>query len=159
MSISMKNLSDRITALENKINSGALGGWEKGGNSNGYWIKEKSTGVIIQWGGVNSSISEITQFSFPIPFTNDQSYSITGVINGQSWSPNSYKFYVYKVDKANFKMEHGGIGSKSVMWIAIGYLISDRILNYIYNSVNASFVRIARFFYELNKGGVMLNVD
>lgn len=145
MSISMKNLSDRITALENKINSGALGGWEKGSNTNGNWIKEKTTGVIIQWGVIYKLSSYNGKIYFPIKFSTKPSVIGLGLAdidaNRDGGTP-----VIREINLVFFRYNTGTTSSTSCSWIAIGYLISDRILNYIYNSVNASFVRIARFF-------------
>lgn len=155
MSISMKNLSDRITALENKINSGALGGWEKGSNSNGYWLKEKTTGIIIQWGTAKDiGGNRPSTFVFPIKFSNTDyhlSLGFNGTFNASAWlSVTQYRDM--RTSQATISNTASQVGL--YRWFAIGYLISYRILNYIYKGIMHFLCGKKLKIFGLNKGGV-----
>lgn len=115
MSISMNNHETRIKALENK----GSGSWTKGSNSNGYWIKESGTGVIIQFGRHYHPESGQSWLTFPIPFSAKDSYSIACVnLTGSTFVSieglgNMYPEKCY-VDTAYRRNDTFG-------WIAIGY--------------------------------------
>ena len=139
MAYSLKNIGDRVAALEKAGSSS----WSKGSNTNGYWVKESKTGLIIQWGrngNMNQWEAGGTR-NFPIPFTNVNSISMAAVqwstTNGQtgSWSEriralSATSFYWW----ANCSPMH---------WIAIGYLITNRLLNIYYIAI---FVHIFLIF-------------
>lgn len=126
MGISLNNHESRIKALENK----GSGSWSKGTNSTGGYGKEGSTGLLIQWGYVNHPNNDgSVGVTLPTSFTTTiYTVQVTGNKNDGEWSQG---FYV--TSKATDRFVIGKRGSsQTAYWLAIGYLISDRILNYAY---------------------------
>lgn len=152
MSISMKNLSDRITALENKINSGALGGWEKGSGNGGFWVREKTTGLTIQWGICDIRTDQWKTFDLPTPFkTKDFGFNVIGTSGRDNEWANGFDC----TGRAPGTFSLGGrCAGGTKIWIAIGYLISYRILNYIYKGIMHFLCGKKLKIFGLNKGGV-----
>ena len=117
MSISMNNHETRIKALENK----GSGSWTKGTGNSGYWAKESSTGLIIQWRlstpvGWDSNAT----INMPRAFSNT-SYAVVcttdGIIENTAWA-NGIQV---KRNSASQFMVHGSGDQRSFSWIAIGY--------------------------------------
>ena len=127
MAISLNNHESRIKALENK----GSGSWSKGSNSNGNWIKDSVTGVLIQWGLIGRQSSQRFTVNMPLSYS-DKNYAVITSLNGESWTPGDFSNYVIKSSANAFQQHQTGIGYLGGMWLAIGYLISDRILNYAY---------------------------
>ena len=145
MSISLNNHENRIKALEN----GGAGSWSKGSNANGNWVKESKTGLLIQWGtakdigGNNSS-----KFTFPLAFSNTNyhlSMGYNGHFNANGW----LSVLQYKDMTTTYSMVSltaGQVGT--YRWLAIGYLISDRILNYAYACKSLLFTPLMKWRCE-----------
>ena len=127
MAISLNNHESRIKALENK----GSGSWSKGSNSNGNWIKDSVTGVLIQWGLIGRQSSQRFTVNMPLSYS-DKNYAVITSLNGESWTPSDFSNYVIKSSANAFQQHQTGIGYLGGMWLAIGYLISNRILNYAY---------------------------
>lgn len=127
MSISLNNHENRIKALEN----GGAGSWSKGSNANGNWVKESKTGLLIQFGATNTG-STLT-VKLPVVFT-DTSYKVIATRNNTNGNESAVVIYGSTVSQFNmtFIYPQGSRTSSSANWLAIGYLISDRILNYAY---------------------------
>lgn len=129
MSISLNNHESRIKALEN----GGAGSWSNGSNANGNWVKESKTGLLIQWGtATDIGNNRESPFKFPIAFSN-VSYHLSLGYNGhhnvQPWvSVFQYKNMTTTGATISLTAKQVGI----YRWLAIGYLISYRILNYAY---------------------------
>ena len=127
MSISMNNHETRIKALENK----GSGSWTKGTKNSGYWAKESSTGLIIQWrlaNGIGWDAS--TTVTLPRSFS-DTNYAVVCTTDG-AWETTAWAngLQVKRNSASEFGV-HGSGDQRSFSWIAIGYLITNRLLNYI----------------------------
>lgn len=127
MSISLNNHESRIKALEN----GGAGSWSKGSNANGNWVKESKTGLLIQFGATNTG-STLT-VKLPVVFT-DTSYKVIATRNNINANESAVVVYGSTVNQFNmtFIYPQGSRPSSSANWLAIGYLISYRILKYAY---------------------------
>lgn len=127
MSISLNNHESRIKALEN----GGAGSWSKGSNANGNWVKESKTGLLIQFGATNTG-STLT-VKLPVVFT-DTSYKVIATRNNTKANESAIVVYDNTVSQFNmtFIYPQGSRPLSSANWLAIGYLISYRILNYAY---------------------------
>ena len=127
MSISLNNHESRIKALEN----GGAGSWSKGSNANGNWVKESKTGLLIQFGATNTG-STLT-VKLPVVFT-DTSYKVIATRNNINANESAVVVYGSTVSQFNmtFIYPNGSRPSSSANWLAIGYLISYRILNHAY---------------------------
>ena len=130
MAISLNNHESRIAALE----TGGSSTWVKGSNSNGNWVKEKTTGLIIQFGWSNTPSGDNISVKFPIAFTTSTPVALFTTI-GRCTDINGW-FALQQISSrtsTDFKISHvNSMYYSAVSWIAIGYLISDRILNYAY---------------------------
>lgn len=133
MGISLNNHESRIKALEN----GGAGSWSKGSNANGNWVKESKTGLLIQWGRTVMQPGDhhnVTQ-SFPLEFESQPSVFVQFIGNTPDnfWANN---VQIYGVTTSKFTHARIWIMSPHDTygrpWLAIGYLISYRILNYAY---------------------------
>lgn len=120
------NHETRIKALESKVSTAV---YTTGTGTNGRWFKF-SNGLIIQCGKSGSGSK-----AFPIAFPSACAGFVTAGTN-----PTSH----YSTTAFNFNDMNYGTSSKpgSVPWLAIGYLISDRILNYIYKAFAIIFTLI-----------------
>lgn len=129
MAISLNNHESRIKALE----TGGSSTWTKGSNSNGNWVKENTTGLIIQFGSIpafgstGSSSSGSVNVSLPISFSNEL-YSIAT----SDWCNQYTVFMANVVSKSVFECYVSQGQCYLGKYLAIGYLISDRILKYAY---------------------------
>lgn len=110
MSISMKNLEDRVAALERK---GSGSSWTKGSNSNGYWMKETSSGLTIQW-GVDPRNNYYMWKDLPIPFTTN-TYTVMGCGHANS----EIGVCTWGYTTTGFNIRAGGGLARN--WLAIGY--------------------------------------
>lgn len=116
MAISLNNHESRIKALENK----GSGSWSKGSNSNGNWIKDSVTGVLIQWGLIGRQSSQRFTVNMPLSYSNTN-YAVITSLNGESWTPVDFSNYVIKSSANAFQQHQTGIGYLGGMWLAIGY--------------------------------------
>lgn len=131
MSISLNNHESRIVALE----SGGSSTWTKGSNSNGFWVKEKTTGLIIQSG--NYYIGDDWNQTRSIPLALNHSNTNYNVLmspysNNGAWTQG---FFIKSKNVSSFSIYYGdaaGANRTGYFWLTIGYLISDRILKYVY---------------------------
>ena len=143
MSISLNNHESRIKALEN----GGAGSWSKGSNANGNWVKESKTGLLIQFGATNTG-STLT-VKLPVVFT-DTSYKVIATRNNINANESAVVVYGSTVSQFNmtFIYPNGSRPSSSANWLAIGYLISDRILNYAYACKSLLFTPLMKWRCE-----------
>lgn len=148
MSISLNNHESRIKVLEN----GGAGSWSKGSNANGNWVKESKTGLLIQWNCVYCSRDQ-NKITLPTSYKND-TYSIMTVQNHRSGDAETSALIPMIKNKKSttFEIRHihpQGHGVSSWMgWFAIGYLISDRILNYAYACKSLLFTPLIKWRCE-----------
>ena len=131
MSISLNNHEDRIKVLEN----GGAGSWSKGSNSNGNWVKESKTGLLIQWGKINAPGNNTPGvIKFPIAFSNTNYLGLITCLGHNNlesswtslWQLKDFITTSMSVSLTNYTQV------PAYNWLAIGYLISYRILNYAY---------------------------
>lgn len=125
MSISLKALYDKVNSFEASKST-----WTKGSNSNGNWFKESSTGLIIQLGKINVPTDNTKTVTLSTSFTNT-AYSVS-VNSEQSenfteWTNGSV---IYSL-KTNSFVISGRTESSNRVWIAIGYLITNRLLGWV----------------------------
>ena len=118
MSISLKALYDKVNAFESSKST-----WTSGSNSNGTWMKESSTGIMIQFGqSANAQYDNHDIYvTFPIKFNSVKSVIKTtfGAYGGQI--PGSYA-NVYSVSTSGFSSTASTTaGMPYFYWIAIGY--------------------------------------
>ena len=115
MSISLNDLNNRLKNIESIKSS-----WSNGSNSYGYWCKENSTGLIIQW-GKHLQNNNYMKTMLPTSFSNADSYNVIGCgfVNGEIGT------CTYSYSTNYFHIRTGG-GYPSA-WIAIGYLVSNRV--------------------------------
>lgn len=129
MSISLNNHETRIAALEAK----GSGSWTIGSGNN-HWARESSTGLLIQWSkGYTTTWGTVTMtksYSSTTSFTVQATQGTTH----ENWNPTSSDSTMFIKSANSFNLWSGERNRN--YWIAIGYLISDRILNYIYTRVN-----------------------
>ena len=120
MAISLNNHETRIKALEDKLSSG--GAYTTGTGTNGRWFKF-ADGLIIQCGKSGSGTK-----TFPIPFPTVCSGFVTAGTNPTS---------SYNTTSFNFNDMSFGTSAKpgSVPWLAIGYLITYRVKNWLFNKI------------------------
>ena len=115
--------------------------WTKGTANGGYYTKEGSTGLIIQWGTAGSSAWNIgVTVKFPIAFTNLASVSVATVMN--SFGDGESGSWSDRIRSLSTTQFYTWANTGPVYWIAIGCLISDRILNYIYKAFAIIFTLI-----------------
>lgn len=127
MSISLNNHESRIKALENK--AATAGTWTKSDISGGICMTENSSGFTILAYSVSSRGGK-QLYSFPKAFkTKVSSVSLTQA-NGGTGSQKNVTFQSKSTSQYYIYCDNGEVGTVNV--IAIGYLISDRILNYAY---------------------------
>lgn len=115
MSISLKNHEDRITALEKKVQS-TVASFEKWTDGDTYWIRERSTGLIIQFGTLICN-SQWQQVVMPIAFSNTkykivENYIIGGLDQGSVYSA--------RIDTTQ-KFTTAGYRGYHLHWLAIGF--------------------------------------
>ena len=129
MAISLNNHETRIKALEN----GGSSTWTKGSNSNGTWIQEASTQTMIQFNTLGVLAGDYKVIYFAKAFKSPPTVVFTGQgrrFDGSGWVA---VHVVYDVTTTQFRLGHvNPVNFDKIAWIAIGYLISDRILNYTY---------------------------
>ena len=146
MGISLNNHESRIKALE----TGGSSAWTKGSNSNGNWVKENTTGLIIQFGWSNTPRGDNISVKFPIAFKTSTPVALFTTI-GRSTNGNGW-FALQQISSrtsTDFKIAHANNDYYStVSWIAIGYLISDRILNYAYACKSLLFTPLMKWRCE-----------
>lgn len=138
MAYSLKNIGDRVAALEAKKYST----WTKGSNTNGYWVKESTTGLIIQWGKTGSITAHNGTITFPIAYTSVPVVYSLG-LGDRTAGTDDGSPAIRAISTTNCRTTTGTTSITVRVWIAIGYLISDRILNYIYIAI---FVHIFLIF-------------
>lgn len=150
MAISLNNHETRIKTLESNSSTSS---WAKGVSGTLHWTKESSTGLTIQWGMANTASGWTTRtVTFPKAFANTNYFFTPAVVSGGSGSGQYNSFRVWNRSTTGCAFNVGCDEQISVMWLAIGYLISDRILNYIYIAIFVHiFLIFSRFFTELNK--------
>lgn len=118
MSISLKALYDKVNAFESSKST-----WTSGSSGNGTWMKESSTGVIIQFGqSANAQWDNHNiHVTFPIAFSAVKTVIKTtfGAYSGQV--PGSYT-NVYSVSTSGFNSTASNTaGMTYFYWLAIGY--------------------------------------
>lgn len=123
MSISLNNHESRIKKLE----SGGMGSWEKGSNSNGSWAKEKSTGLLIQWGSSGGNAYNHTVY-FPLSFNTSPAVVCIGYGDRNPTGDDGTPCVRY-VANNHFRSTTGTLGLTWRHWIAIGYLITNRLFD------------------------------
>ena len=128
MAISLKNHDDRIANLETKI--GAGGGIVESNWSSGGWYIKFAHGLLIQ-GGTNTFNSSYV--TFPKAFKNTEYTVIVSKINNDP----HVCVTASELSTSRCRLYNKWSGNESTQnttytWIAIGYLISYRILNYAY---------------------------
>lgn len=145
MAISLNTVNTTVTNHETRIKaleSKGASSWTKGSNSNGYWAKETTTGLIIQWGIFVTS--SVTTRYFPISFTSQP--SLFHFVSNSNSSIDVYEFMTnsWNVTNSSYRYNERRAqgGGWRGNWLAIGYLISDRILNYIYKAFAIIFTLI-----------------
>ena len=123
----MNNHEARIKALENK----GSGSWTKGTGNSGYWAKESSTGLIIQWRLANGiGWDSSTTVTLPTSFSNTN-YAVVCTTDG-AWETTAWANGLQvKRNSASAFDVHGSGDQRSFSWIAIGYLITNRLLTYM----------------------------
>lgn len=135
MAISLNDHETRIKKLEES----GVSTWQKGSNSNGYWAKETTTGLIIQWGFKYIAQDQNATITLPITFSNTN-YYVDGNEIRNAKDPNSICLPGSK--KVDSFILYCYALSNTKAWFAIGYLISDRILKYIYKAFAIIFTLI-----------------
>lgn len=118
MSISLKALYDKVNAFESSKST-----WTSGSNSNGTWMKESSTGIMIQFGqSANAQYDNHDIYvTFPTKFNSVKSVIKTtmGVYGGAI--PGAY-VSVWDVSVSGFKSRtSSSSGMPCYYWLAIGY--------------------------------------
>ena len=123
MAISLNNHESRIKALEN----GGSSSWSRGENTNGCWLKDTKTGALIMWSkGVKYGYGN---FSLPLSYSNTNTFSAIATRGGNAgWTPQIWDMVVTITSKNSIHVSCGE--GNAYQWLTIGYLISDRILNY-----------------------------
>lgn len=142
MSISLNNHESRIKALEN----GGAGSWSNGSGNGSYWLKENKTGIIIQFGRYGSDGAASGTTKFLKPFSSATSYTVvvtqTAPGTGINWS------YASRVRDLTAEQFSWWVNNLPLQWIAIGYLISYRILNYAYACKSLLFTPLMKWRCE-----------
>lgn len=129
MAISLKNIEDRVKALEKR----GVSGWQKGSANGGYYTKETTTGLIIQWGKAGSSAWNVgVTVKFPVAFTNLTSISVATVMN--SFGDGDSGSWSDRIRNLSTTQFYTWANTGPIYWIAIGYLITDRLLNILYKA-------------------------
>lgn len=124
MSISLNDLANRLKNVESIKSS-----WTSGTGTDCKWWKEMSTGLIIQIGCYdhkeeNDTAGSWTNWSrliFPVAFTSKGSYGISL----QSSTENCT--VMRNVTNISVDIDTIGKTNSHVYWIAIGYLVSNRV--------------------------------
>lgn len=135
MAISLNTVNSTVTNHETRIKaleSKGTSSWTKGSNSNGYWVKETTTGLIIQWG--NWSQINGTIRALPISFS-DTNYTLLVTIYHELYAEVGCR----KLSKSTFDA-HSNANWYSHGWIAIG--IAKTLYYKVLESIN-------RFFKEV----------
>lgn len=147
MAYSLKNHEDRIVALENKIaNSGGI---VESSLTNPGYVKF-SNGLILNFG-----LSENRTGTFKKPFTSSplaivvSPYKPSVQCFAEHWCVDSFT-------NTNFRIR-SDYGNAQSRYIAIGYLITNRLLNYIYAKLN-SFKNLKGVAHEQNSDMSYCNV-
>lgn len=118
MSISLKALYDKVNAFESSKST-----WTSGSNSNGTWMKESSTGIMIQFGqSANAQYDNHDIYvTFPIKFNSVKSVIKTTMGTYSGTIPGTY-VSVWDVSVSGFKSRtSSSAGMTYYYWLAIGY--------------------------------------
>lgn len=122
MAISLKDHEDRIAELESKIASS--GGIVESGTG---WCKF-ANGLIMNFGRGSGDIK------YAKPYTNNPYVAVAPIHN----SPWNEECAITDPSTTGFRHRLAGYNSAVLCtWLAIGYLISYRILNYISKFLNS----------------------
>ena len=118
MSISLKALYDKVNNFEASKST-----WTSGSNGNGTWMKESSTGIMIQFGqSANAKYDNHDIYvAFPIKFNSVKSVIKTTMGAYGSAIPGAYAS-VWDVSVSGFKSRtSSSAGMPYYYWLAIGY--------------------------------------
>lgn len=131
MAYSLKNHEDRIAKLESKIGTG--GGIIESSLTNPGYVKF-ANGFTMNWGSGRGS----TTMTFKKPFTTAVLAFTVGVNNSSYFAGNKSDYiHLHSATLTTIKSLNGADGTLSFFYLAIGYLISNRILNYISKFLNS----------------------
>lgn len=142
MSISLKNIEDRVKALENKASS--TGGIVESKMTDPGYIKF-STGMILQWAGYNNH-------KFCIPFPNKCLIVMTG---SRDYMRQGDKSWNSDLALSSLSTSSFATYDEQAKHIAIGYLITYRLLNIYYayaHKVTHNCLHFLMRFLCLNNG-------
>ena len=136
MAISLNNHESRIKALE----SGGSSTWTKGTGTNCFWTQEKTTGLIIQFGWTGNDRGDSWKtITLPKAYKNTNYTALYSLASGGSGGQEYNSFGATGKTTTGFKFKIQAVETASFTWLAIGYLISNRILNYAYACKNLLF--------------------
>lgn len=128
MSISLKALYDKVNSFEASKST-----WTSGSNGNGTWMKESSTGVIIQFGQSANAQRDNNDIyvTFPIKFNSVKSIIKTTVGSYYDTIPGVYTS-VWNVTTDGFISRASTVAKMPYYyWMAIGYLITNSIKGWV----------------------------
>ena len=135
MAISLNNHESRIKALE----SGGSNTWTKGSNSNGFWFKESKTNLIFQYGRTSMQGDSRKTVNLPIAYTVLESISVVCTFYNDVDLNTDSATHGRAINLTQLRIGSGSAYNTTLGWWSIGYLISDRILNYAYACKNLLF--------------------
>ena len=127
MAISLNNHESRIKALENKVTTAET--WTKSDVSGGICMTGNSSGFTILAFTLSSRGGK-QLYSFPKAFKTKVSAVSLTQANGGTGSQKNVTYQKHSTSQFYIYCDSGEVGAIDV--IAIGYLISNRILNYAY---------------------------
>ena len=138
MAISLNSLNStvrsygtRITNLENK--SAVGGGIIESEKLLASGYAKFANGLIINWGSISLRNNTTCYATFPLAFTTTR-YSVVAQKTGAEHTNNT-PMKINVKEKTRFGMYAWQVWACD--WIAIGYLISNRVKNWLFNKISS----------------------
>lgn len=134
MAISLNSINTRVSSLESKVNSGV--GITESKLANPGYVKF-ANGLIINFGYTGASSGTTARsVTFAKPFSNVPTFTVS-MRSGGSGDAQYNGFIVSRVSTTSATFRNQARESSSMSWIAIGYLITYRVKNWLFNQTSS----------------------